>query len=83
MRKNRKYKNYKNNYLNKPITNQEIFLWVLACFVFYFTFWFYSIFGFINHCIIEYPVRINTTCWDEQKPHAKEKASESASLFIP
>jgi len=71
---------------NKLFNRKEIiwaFFIILAGTVYYYTLWFYMIFGFINHCVIQYPVRINDTCWQEQKPYAKEKAGESASLFIP
>ncbi|MBU4536513.1 hypothetical protein KJ603_00550 [Patescibacteria group bacterium] len=72
---------------NKFFNRKEVvwtILIIIAGSVYYYTFWFHMIFGFINHCVVEWPVRWDAqTCWNEQKPSAKEKASESASIFIP
>lgn len=75
MRKNKNYKFDKKESLYFFSLFVASFVYVTSCFT-NFTFL------FILNCIIEWPIRLDvSTCWDEQKGPAKEKALEITSVF--
>lgn len=62
----------------------EWFQWAIFAVVFFVIFVISMIWNFTANCVFEWPLRFDVaTCWDEQKPDAKEDATDAASNFMP
>lgn len=69
---------------NRGMSEMEKFQWVVASVVFAVVFVVLLAYGFVAHCVIEWPIRWDVgTCWHEQVDPASKKAAEAASNFIP
>jgi|APSaa5957512622_1039677.scaffolds.fasta_scaffold144280_2 hypothetical protein len=81
-----RYRKYKRRYKprSKKISKEEQFQLIIAGIIFIVLFVFYTMFGFISNCVLEWPPRWDvSTCWSEQIDPAKGKAIEKAIQFVP